>query len=95
MAEISEAFKSTAQNQMLWNRKDTRLARQRQAVPDVSRTARYPRLELCLNDLDSDLSAFWRVVAGDDVEALCDRLALRPTIDPFLRASAQCSQDWR
>ena len=45
--------------------------------------ARYPGLELCLNDLDPDLSAFWRVVAGDEVEALCDRLALRPTIDLF------------
>jgi DNA adenine methylase len=44
---------------------------------------RYPRLELRLNDLDPDLSAFWRVVAGKDVQSLCDRLDIRPTLDLF------------
>jgi len=49
----------------------------------LSVAERYPRLQLCLNDLDPDLSAFWRVVAGEAVEALCDRLDIRPTIDLF------------
>src|SRR5262249_40849700 len=44
---------------------------------------RYPRLELRLNDLDPDLSALWRVVAGKDVQSLCDRLDIRPTLDLF------------
>jgi DNA adenine methylase len=44
---------------------------------------RFPRLELHLNDLDPDLSAFWRVVAGNEVEGLCDRLDIRPTLDLF------------
>lgn len=44
---------------------------------------RHPRLQLRLNDLDPDLSAFWRTVAGDDVEALCDRIQVRPTVELF------------
>src|SRR4051812_23800693 len=44
---------------------------------------RHPRLTLCLNDLDPDLSAFWRVVAGDRIGALCDRLDMRPNVDLF------------
>jgi DNA adenine methylase len=52
--------------------------------------SRHPRLTLCLNDLDPDLSAFWRVVAGGHIEALCDRLDVRPTVDLFqeLRGSS-------
>jgi len=46
---------------------------------------RYPRVEMRLNDLDPDLSAFWGVVAEEEVEALCDRLDIRPTIDLFYR----------
>jgi DNA adenine methylase len=44
---------------------------------------RHPRLEICLNDLDLDLAAFWCVVAGERIEALCDRLDVRPSVDLF------------
>ena len=44
---------------------------------------RHPRLDLRLNDLDPDLSAFWRVVAADGVEGFCDQLRIRPTIELF------------
>jgi DNA adenine methylase len=57
---------------------------------------RYPRLELRLNDLDPDLSAFWRTVAGDGVEALCARIQVRPTVELFheLRdKKAKCEVD--
>jgi hypothetical protein len=40
---------------------------------------RHPRLDLRLNDLDPDLSAFWRTVAGDCAEALCERIHVRPS----------------
>jgi DNA adenine methylase len=57
---------------------------------------RHPRLELRLNDLDPDLSAFWRTVAGDGEEALCDRIQVRPTVELFhqLRdTKAKCDVD--
>jgi DNA adenine methylase len=57
---------------------------------------RHPRLELRLNDLDPDLSAFWRTVAGDSVEVLCAKVQVRPTVELFheLRdTKANCDVD--
>ena len=50
---------------------------------------RHPRMELHLNDLDPEISAFWRVVVGNGVRELCDRLRLRPTIDFFFELRKQ------
>jgi DNA adenine methylase len=52
---------------------------------------RHPQLELHLNDLDSDLSAFWRVVSGDGehVAALCGLLDIKPTVDLFYELRSQ------
>lgn len=44
---------------------------------------RQPHLQLHLNDLDPDLSAFWRVVAGQKVDDLCGMVNIRPTLDLF------------
>ena len=53
----------------------------------------HPQIEIHLNDLDADLSAFWRVVAGSNVDDLCDRLRLRPTLDRFHELRQQPAKD--
>jgi DNA adenine methylase len=53
---------------------------------------RHRRMELRLNDLDPDLSAFWRVVAGHQVGALCDRLRIRPTIELFYELRCEAAK---
>src|SRR5438046_10113268 len=50
---------------------------------------KYPRLELHANDLDPDVADFWRVVISDQVDELCERLRIRPTIESFYEVRAQ------
>lgn len=45
---------------------------------------RHPGLKLYANDADAGLVAFWRVVSGKSVEALCERiLSTKPTLRLF------------
>ncbi len=45
---------------------------------------RHPDLRLYANDADAGLIAFWKIVAGKSVEALCDRIvATKPTLQLY------------
>lgn len=45
---------------------------------------RHPNLKLYANDADSGLVAFWKIVSGHSVEALCERIqATEPTLELF------------
>jgi DNA adenine methylase len=50
---------------------------------------RCPNLRLHANDADDHVAAFWKIIASNRVDELCDRLRVKPTVELFYELKAQ------